>query len=137
MIVFADADPAVLTGLYIAATGLMIGLGNYVQSVLKDRKDARKEKIDRAALHATAAQLAERTDATAQQITAKVDAVTEKVETVSRAVNGEGLGGKLDAVLRWQVEHDAQDNQRYDGLVAEILKLKGRAEGPPATEDRP
>jgi hypothetical protein len=83
-----------------------------------EKAEAEKAAAIKRALDEAAAKLAAKTEQTAA-------VVAEKLETVHKAVNGEGLGGKLDAVLRWQIEHDAQDNQRYDGLVAEILKLKG------------
>lgn len=50
--------------------------------------------------------------------------VAEKVDTVHKAINGEGLGGKLDQLAAWAKAHDDQDNRRYDELVAKILSLK-------------
>lgn len=118
---------------FVALTPLVVILTTILQSrydqwVARQKKKAddlaaaTKAAADKKALEETAAKLATKTDETAQAITAKV-------ETVHKAVNGEGLGGKLDAVMKWQREHDAQDNLRYDGLVAEILKLQGK---PPA-----
>jgi hypothetical protein len=80
-----------------------------------EKAAAEKAAADKKHLEETAAKLATKTEQTARAITA----------TVHEAVNGGGLGGKLDAILKWQVEHDAQDNLRYDGLVEEIQKLKG------------
>jgi hypothetical protein len=59
--------------------------------------------------------------------------VAEKLETVHKAVNGEGIGGKLDQLIAdvrdtkaWQDAHDAQDNRRYDETIARIARLDAR-----------
>jgi hypothetical protein len=57
--------------------------------------------------------------------------VVQKVETVHKAVNGEGIGGKLDRLLRWQADHEQLDterfrelNERMDGMGAPPAKAK-------------
>jgi sensor histidine kinase regulating citrate/malate metabolism len=82
-----------------------------------------KEEV-KAEAKAQAKAVAVKTEVTAQ-------AVTEKLETVHRAMNGEGIGGKLDEIRQWQEAHDAQDNLRYDGLLTQILGLKAAAERKP------
>ena len=148
---FAEADAAT-AGLYAAITAVLMAFLNWLQGLNADRKArvaAEKKKAEeeataaakaaadkqaeeekaaaiKAALEQTAKTLATKTDETAK-------AVTDKLETVHKAVNGEGLGGKLDTLIgevqamkKWQDEHDTQDNQRYDATIAEILKLKDR-----------
>ncbi len=151
MTLFADMDPATVA-LYSAITGLLIALGNYIQYAAKDWKDARvaKEKkeaddlaaaekaaADKKALEETAAKLAKTTKETAATLADKQDATAHAItQTVNKAMNGEGLGGKLDAVIaeqkrqgEWQKAHDAQDNQRHDDMIARVLGLKGKPEG--------
>jgi cell wall-associated NlpC family hydrolase len=120
---FGEADAATVA-LYAAIVGLLVAAANYIQSATKDRKDARVAKEKEAADKRLAD---DKAAADKRALDQAAHAITQEVKTVQKAVNGEGIGGKLDAVLRWQVDHDAQDNQRYDGLVAEILKLKGKA----------
>jgi len=148
---FAEADAAT-AGLYAAITAVVVGVANWLQQVNADRKakaaaeKKRKEEEATAAAKAAADKKAEEEKAatikaaleqTAKALATKTDetakAVTEKLETVHKAVNGEGLGGKLDtligkveAIEKWQAEHDAQDNQRYDATIGEILKLKDK-----------
>ncbi len=107
----------------VALTPLVVILTTILQSrydvwVARKKKEAdEKAAADKAHLDETARKLAAKTEKTAQ-------AVTAEVQAVQKAVNGEGLGGKIDAVLAWQQAHEAQDNLRYDELVARLVGLK-------------
>lgn len=140
----AETDPAVIA-FVVALTPLVVIVTTILQSWYQQRVAAAKERADKETadkkaaadklhLEETAARLATKADETAQAITAEV-------KTVQQQVNGEGLGGKLDAVIaeqkrlaEWTRAHDAQDNQRHDDMIARFVGLRRAESGdrPPA-----
>jgi hypothetical protein len=59
--------------------------------------------------------------------------MTQKLDTVYRAINGEGIGGKLDALVtglaqtqKWQADHERQDAERFESLARQIADLKAK-----------
>lgn len=146
MTLFAEADAATIA-LYGAITAVLMAIANGIQSRLKDRKDARiaaakkladeKDAAEKAAaLKAAedrkAAELKRHVEEQAEVVASKTAEQAKDVkDTVAKALNGEGLGGKIeelgrkmDAMGEWQKAHDVQDNQRHDDMLARVLGLK-------------
>lgn len=61
--------------------------------------------------------------------------VLSKQRATHRAVNGEGIGGKLDALMtglaqtqKWQADHEKLDVERFESLAKQIAGLKPKPE---------
>ncbi len=98
---FADAAD---TGINAAITAILLAIAAWIQSTLKQRKD----------------------DKAAAILAKKTDLASKKVDDVYTAVNGGGIQGKLDKVIRNQTEHDRKDVehfQKLDGRMDSMEKL--------------
>ena len=146
----AEMDPTQVA-LYGAITAVLMAIANGIQSYLKEKKEARTARLKKAADDAAAAalkkteaekaaELKRHVEEQAQAVAATtVEQVKDVKQTMEKALNGEGLGGKIDAlraevagIRQWQADHDVQDNLRHDDMLARVLGLK-RADG----DDKP
>ncbi len=99
-------DPTLVTAL----VGLLVVVTAILQS-WHQRTFARHDKQEvKTETAMVADKLATKTEETAQ-------VVTEKLETVHKAVNGEGLGGKLDKLVEWTQAHEKKDDERFAALA--------------------
>jgi hypothetical protein len=155
---FADVDLGT-AGLYGAITAVLVAVANWIQSVTKDRKDAKvaaekaaadkkaadeKAVADKKALDETAAKLAKKTEAVADKLAVKTEqsakAVTEKLDAVHKTVNGEGLGKAVDEIKRIVEEVKGEVRGTRSELAAHVEEdRKAMAEvwkhvGKPQTE---
>lgn len=140
--ILATLDPEV-TAFLLALTPLLVILTTILQSWYQRWVAKTKEAADKLAAEEKAAadklaaeEKAEADKRALEEAAAKVASVARQTaadtqKTVHNAINGGGLGEKLDAtaakideMLAWQKAHDHQDNQRYDDVMARLLNLK-------------
>lgn len=85
-----------------------------------------------------AEQLAQTTKHEASKLADKSDTTAGKVDSVYRAVNGGGLGAKMQEMIEWQETHEKNDVRRFQEMH-DFLKQFSPPDKlmPPASDEKP
>ncbi len=136
--VFATLEPEV-AALYAALTALVVILTTVVQTWFMgwraDQRERRAKQLaaarsaaNQAALDEAAAKVVRETKAAAEKVAqVAATAVVEtqgKVDKVYDAVNGNGLGGKMDAFAKALTDHTKDDSAKFGELKSDVAEVK-------------